>query len=205
MPSRTCLIGASNTGGVVSFSRPPAGYFHETIIASPLLDLSQHKPLIIITASNGVIAALDADTDALDWKIFAPVPEGQQAQLVSTPVMIGNKLVIHYQALEVGVRTSHRMAVVNTALKQLDEGFQVLVFQAEKPGADANTTVKFNPQTAFSHAALKHTAKSGDEFGIVYASFGNAGIPSLFTAGCSKWTWMPGSIKGSITRSVVCC
>jgi hypothetical protein len=162
-----------------SQDHPPVT-FDETIIASPLLDLSQGKPLIIVPASNGVIAALDTVTGALDWKIAAPAPEGQQAQLVSTPVMIGNKLVILYQSIDQGVRASHRMAVIDLSQKQLDDSFPVLVFHAEKPGADGNTTVKFNPPMAFSHAALKHAAKPGDELGIVYASFGNAGDTQPF-------------------------
>jgi outer membrane protein assembly factor BamB len=51
--------------------------FDETIIASPLLDWSQGKPSIIVAASNGDIAALDAETGALDWNIAAPASEGQ--------------------------------------------------------------------------------------------------------------------------------
>ena len=107
--------------------------FDETIIASPLLHLSQGKPLIIVPASNGVIAALDAETGALNWKITAPTPEGQLVQLVSTPVMINDKLFILYQSLEKGARTSHRLAVIDMTKKQLDDTFPVLIFYAEKP------------------------------------------------------------------------
>lgn len=123
----------------------PSVTFDESIIASPVLDLSQGRPLVIVSASNGIIAALDGETGALDWQINAPTPEGQLAQLISTPAIIGDKLVILYQCLEKGVRSSHRLAVIDLAKKQLDEAFPVLVLSAEKPTADGVGTVKFNP------------------------------------------------------------
>ncbi len=153
----------------------PSISFDASIIASPVLDMSQGKPRILVPASNGVIAALDSETGALDWQINAPTPEGQLAQLISTPSIIGDKLVILYQCLEKGVRTSHRLAVIDLTKKQLDETFPVLVLSAEKPAADGVGTVKFNPPTAFSHSALKHAPKPGSELGYVYASFGNSG------------------------------
>ncbi len=153
----------------------PSITFDESIIASPLLDLSQGRPLVIVPASNGIIAALDGETGALDWQINAPAPEGQLTQLVSTPAIIGDKLVILYQCLEKGVRTSHRLAVIDLTKKQLDEAFPVLVLSAEKPAADGVGTVKFNPPTAFSHSALKHAPRQNSEWGYLYAAFGNSG------------------------------
>ena len=153
----------------------PSVTFDASIIASPLLDLSQGKPQIIVPASNGIIAALDSETGALDWQINAPTPEGQEAQLISTPVIIGNKLVILYQCLEKGVRASHRLAVIDLTTKKLDQTFSVLVLSAEKPAANGVGTVKFTPPKAFSHSALKHALKPGTELGYLYAAFGNSG------------------------------
>ena len=153
----------------------PSVTFDAHIAASPLLYLSQGKPQVLVSVSNGIIAALDGETGALDWQINAPVPEGQEAQLISTPVIIGDKLVILYQCLEKGVRTSHRLAVIDLTKKQLDEAFPVLVLSAEKPAANGVGTVKFNPPTAYSHSALKHALKPGSKLGYVYAAFGNAG------------------------------
>lgn len=180
-----CLAGAVQPESLkleALFPSPdnPPVIFDESIIASPLLDRSQGKPLIIIPASNGVIAALDAETGALDWKIEAPAPQGQQTQLVSTPVMVGDKLIILYQCLEQGARSSHRLAVIDMANKQLDDGYPVLVLHAEKPGADGKSIVKFNPPTAFSHAALKHAVNVENGQGYIYASFGNAGDTQPF-------------------------
>ncbi len=153
----------------------PSITFGESIIASPLLDLSQGRPLVIVPASNGIIAALDGETGTLEWQIHAPTPEGQQAHLISTPVIIGDKLIILYQCLAKGVRTSHRLAVIDLTKKQLDETFPVLVLSAEKTAADGIGTVKFNPPQAFSHSALKHAPKPDSELGYIYAAFGNSG------------------------------
>ena len=149
--------------------------FDASIIATSVLDLSQERLLVIVPVSNGVIAALDAETGALVWKLDAPTPEGQEAQLISTPVKVGNKLVILYQCLEKGVRTSHRMAVIDLFRKKWDDSFPVLVLAAEKLAADGVSNVKFNPSTAFSHAAVKHAQRPESIWGSLYAVFGNAG------------------------------
>jgi hypothetical protein len=182
----------------------PSVTFDESIIASPVLDLSQGRPLVIVPASNGIIAALDGETGALDWQISAPTPEGQQAQLISTPAIIGNKLVILYQCLEKGVRTSHRLAVIDLTKKQLDEAFPVLVLFAEKPEVDGVGTVKFNPPTAFSHSAVKHAVKPGSQLGYLYAAFGNSGDEQpyhgwLFEIDMDAWQLGSGSAKPAIS------
>jgi len=158
----------------------PQATFEQTIIASPLLDQSQGRPLIVVPSSDGIIAMLDAETGALDWKLEAPAPEGQQVELVSTPVLVGDKLIIVYQCLDHGVRVSHRLAVIDMANKKLDPAFPVLEIDAEKPAADGRSLVKFNPPTAYSHAALKHAAKKDGGLGSVYAAFGNAGDTQPF-------------------------
>ena len=154
--------------------------FDQSIIANLLLDSSPVRRLIIVPGSDGVITALEGETGTLEWQINVPKPEGQEAQLIATPVKIHNKLVIIYQCLENGVRTSHRMAVIDLARRKLDENFPVLVLSAEKTAADGVATVKFNPPTAYSHSALKHTRKSGSKLGVVYAAFGNAGDTQPF-------------------------
>lgn len=151
--------------------------FDASIIASSLMDFSQGKPLVIVPASNGVIAALDSETGRMEWQLHAPTPEGQEVELVATPVKIGDKLVISYQCNKKGVRTSrdsHRLAVIDLKNKSIDDSFPVLDLYAEKPGSDPGSIVKFNANTAFSHAALKHIDKSGTDLGYVYAAFGGA-------------------------------
>jgi hypothetical protein len=186
----------------------PSVTFDESIIASPVLDLSQGRPLIIVPVSDGIIAALDGETGDLDWQISAPAPEGQQAQLISTPVKVGDMLIILYQCLEKGVRTSHRLAVVDLANKQLDETFPVLVLSAEKPAADGAGTVKFNPPTAFSHAEVKHAFKPGSKLGNVYAAFGNSGDEQpyhgwLFEIDMDAWHASKQAIENTGAKSAI--
>ncbi len=154
--------------------------FDESIIATSVLDLSQGRSLVIVPVSNGIIAALDGETGGLVWKLNVPTPDGQQAQLISTPVMVGSKLIVLYQCLEKSVRTSHRLAVIDLLQKKWDPSFPVLELSAEKPAADGVSTVKFNPPTALSHAAVKHAMRSGSTWGTLYASFGNAGDTQPF-------------------------
>lgn len=148
--------------------------FDTSVIASSVLDVSHGKPRIIVPVSNGNIAALDAETGVLLWQLNAPTPAGQQAELIATPVVIGDKLVLLYQCLDKGVRDSHRLAVLDLSENRWDSAFPVLVFSAEQATADGKNRVKFNPPTAYSHAALKHIDRAGTQRGFVYAAFGNA-------------------------------
>ena len=95
----------------------PAVSFDDSIVANPILDLSQGRPLLIVPVSNGDITVLDSETGELDWKINVPTPDGQQAQLISTPVQLGDKLAVLYQCIEQGVRVSHRMAILDLTEK----------------------------------------------------------------------------------------
>lgn len=152
----------------------PSARFSASIMASPLLDESQGKALVIAPVSNGVIAALDSATGAVDWQIQAPTAAGQEAQLVATPLLLGDKLVIVYQCWEQGKRASHRMAVIDTVHKRLHPDFPVLELAAQQTTADGLAKVTFDPAHAFSHAALKYAPKPGADTGWVYAAFGNS-------------------------------
>ena len=158
----------------------PSAYFDASIIASPLLDISQGKPQIIVPVSDGIVAALDGQNGKLLWQLTVPTPEGQQAELVATPVIVNTKLVVIYQSAKNGVRVSHRMVVIDLLAHKVDEAFPVLELSAEKPGTDNKGLVKFNPPTAYSHAALKNIKPTGSHWGLIYAGFGNAGDTQPF-------------------------
>lgn len=57
----------------------PPVLFDQPILASPLLDFSQGKPLLVVAAANGEIAMLDAETGVPDWKLQAPAPEASKS------------------------------------------------------------------------------------------------------------------------------
>ncbi|CAG7856350.1 hypothetical protein MCAMS1_00799 [biofilm metagenome] len=158
----------------------PVVNFDASIIASPLLYKHQGKPQIIVPVSDGTVAALDGKSGKLIWQLKVLVPEGQLCELIATPVIVDNKLVIIFQASRDGIRTSHRMAVIDLLTKSFDNSFPVLEISAEQPGTDGKGDVKFNPPTAYSHAALKHIKPSGSRWGLIYAGFGNAGDTQPF-------------------------
>lgn len=184
----------------------PSITFEHPILASPLLYQSHDKALIVVAASNGEIAMLDAETGAEDRKLQAPALDGQQVELVSTPAAVGDKLIVLYQCLDHGVRVSHRMAVFDMAHKKLDEAFPVLELYAEKPSADGLSIVKFHPPTAYSHAALQHAAKKGGGLGVVYAAFGNAGDTQPFHGWLFEIdldAWRQRGVKEAVTATLL--
>ncbi|WP_019865748.1 PQQ-binding-like beta-propeller repeat protein [Methylovulum miyakonense] len=166
--------GAFKLEKIFPTARFPSLTFNASIIASPVLDVSHGQPRLIVPVSDGEVAALDAGTGTLLWKLKVPRNEGQEVQLIATPVMIGDKLVVSYQCLEQGVRTRHQLAVIDLKNHRFDDRFPVLTVTAGQATADGKATVKFNPPTAYSHAALKHINRPGTRQGYVYAAYGNA-------------------------------
>jgi hypothetical protein len=158
----------------------PSVTFPESIIATPLLDLSQGHPLLIVPVSNGQITAFHGKTGDPEWQTQLPAPEGQETQLISTPVLVQSKLIVLYQTLKDGRRSAHNLAVFDIGLKAWDTAFPVLTLTAEKPAWDGKGIVKFNPPTAYSHAPIRHVTTPGSKWGLLYAAFGNAGDEQPF-------------------------
>jgi hypothetical protein len=149
--------------------------FDNSVIANPLIYEAQPFPVLLIPGSNGVITALNMDTGMIEWELSLPKPAGQTIQLAATPVILKNKLVFLYQCLDRGVRVSHKIAVVDLDIGDIDSAFTPLELSAEKLESDGKALVKFNPATAYSHAALKSVVTPGSVWGNIYAAFGNAG------------------------------
>ncbi|MBK8815268.1 MAG: hypothetical protein IPN42_07045 [Methylococcaceae bacterium] len=148
--------------------------FDASIIAGLLLDSSQDQPNIIIPVSTGSLVGIDGKTGSVLWRLDIPRAKNQKIELAATPVIVDNKMIVSYQVVEKGVRISHRMAVVDLVERRWDDNFQTLELHAQQKTADGKATVKFNPPTAYSHAALKYAASPNSRLGFVYAGFGNA-------------------------------
>ncbi len=146
------------------------------ILASPLLDLSQQKPRIIVPFENGTIALMDSDTGNVISKIQLPASKDKRLQISSTPVVVDNRLIVVYQLMVKGLRVSHHLAVIDLEhQKLLDNIYPVLELTAELPASDGSGIVRFNPQTAYPHSAIKYVPKQNNEPGLVYVAFGGAG------------------------------
>ncbi len=150
--------------------------FNSRILASPLLYLPQQKPQIIVPFENGTIALLDSDTGNIISKIHIPAPKDKRLQISATPVIADNYLIVVYQLMLKGLRVSHHLAVIDLEhQKLLDDIYPVLEFTAEVPATDESGIVKFYPQTAYPHSAVKYVPKHRDESGLIYVAFGGAG------------------------------
>lgn len=146
------------------------------ILASPLLDISQHQPRIIVPFESGTIAFLDPENGNVFGKIQLPVPEDKRLQISATPVITGDYLVVAYQLTLNGWRVSHHLAVIDLVRqKLLDDIFPVIELTAEVSASDGSGMVKFNPKTAYPHSAVKYAPKQGHELGLIYVSYGGAG------------------------------
>lgn len=154
--------------------------FDRSIIANPLLFSNQGLDFILVPESNGTVTALNAESGAKEWQVSLVEAHCQSVLLAATPVRVANKLVVVYQCVDQGVRTNHRLAVIDLSKHQLDPAFPVLTLSAQKPSADGKAVVTFSPPHAFSHAALKHVEQARSVWGKLYVAFGNAGDSQPF-------------------------
>lgn len=152
----------------------PSVSFDENIKATPVRHVLNGQTRIIVPVSDGTLVALDAQTGALLWKLPVPTPSGQHAQLGASPVLVDDLLVVIFQGIASGVRSSDNLAVLDLANNRWHPDFPVLAFAAEQRTADGKGVVKFNPYDAYPHAALKSWRPDRNRLGFVYAGFGNA-------------------------------
>ncbi len=151
--------------------------------ASPLLAETSRGPRVIVASRDGVVTALDPGTGVELWRYAIPVhsePVGREGfdeeiYLLSTPVVVGDRLVLLYQTQgrEDGVRTHHRLQVIELIEGKLDAAFPEIELSARIPASDGSGVVDFRPRNALSRSALAHGRRLGAMLGSIYASFGN--------------------------------
>ncbi len=152
----------------------PSTTFSASIIASPLAyqDAAQQSDIIVPT-ENGRIAALNADNGQEEWQLQLPVVPGQEAELIATPIIVADQLVVSYQTLDHGTRNSHKLLVIDLTTGKLNNAFQPLTLSASKPSSDGNVQITFDSAHAYSHAALKMVTDT-KQHQLIYLGFGNA-------------------------------
>ncbi|MGR8934678.1 MAG: hypothetical protein ACU837_09860 [Gammaproteobacteria bacterium] len=154
----------------------PSVTFTDYLRPSPLLDTTNNEVRLIVADSNN-IALLDGNTGALVKRIALPLPAGQSIEIAATPLRLHETLFVVYQTSENSSRMHHFLAAIDLRTQQIDARFALLELSATARTADGQT-LKFNPPTAYSHAALKHIPNNAA--GYLYASFGNAGDTQPF-------------------------
>ncbi len=154
----------------------PSIKYRAASLASPLLDVStKATPQIIVPTTDGTIVFIDAETGQKTGQAIIPGSPDLQVFIASTPVKVGNNLIVLYQMQGKGGRQSHRVAVVDISTYRINPNFPILELSAEKPQADGKAMVKFDPAFAYSRSEVKHAKKMGSKLGFSYVSFGNAG------------------------------
>lgn len=153
----------------------PTQEFKGCIATSPMLISSQGKSLILVTTTDGTVAAIEPKTGVQAWALHAPAPAGLEPMLLATPVQVKNKLVIAYQlhTLDAKERQSHRVAVIDLDKRAFDDAYPEIELTAEKPAGDGLGVVKFDPPYALSRSALAHGRAADTQMGYVYVSFAN--------------------------------
>jgi len=180
--------------------------FDDVITASPLLYGKDGARQVLLPVSNGEVAAIDALSGALRWRVTMPCPHELKAVIAATPVIVAPRLFVAYQCTDgVTGRKHHFLAALDLPRQRLDENWPVIELQAELPSSDGRGTVQFDPPHAFSRAALQHTVPVGSELGYVYVAFGNAGDVQPYHGWLFEIdldAWQRGEM-GRVTRAVM--
>ncbi len=143
--------------------------------ASPLLVERPGGALVVLASRDGTLTGLDPVTLEVAWDYALPADAGDEVYLLSTPLVVGDRLVVIYQTREVetGVRQHHRLQVLKLASGQPDQDFPTLELAARVPSSDGSGSVDFRPDRSLSRSALVAIPEPGAGLGWAYASFGN--------------------------------
>jgi hypothetical protein len=148
------------------------------IFASPVAILDGGVPRIVVADTSGSITAVDPQTGAAAWSLVLPAPAGEQAFVVSTPIVVGGLLVVAYHTVAAGsalavtsARLRHRVAVVDLSSHSVSANYPPFDLTATIAGPYG--TFSFDPSHAMSRSALTHAVPPGGVNGRVYVVFGN--------------------------------
>ena len=161
----------------------PGARFNGCLFASPLAIDDGAARRVLVADGGGEVAALDPLTGAKVWSVVLPAPAGEQGFALSTPVVVGRRLVVSYHTVAAGherptvnlPRLRHRLAVIDLDAHAIDPAF---------PTVDVTATVKghpdaitFTPSHVLQRSALMHVVPPGagaPRDGRVYVMYGNA-------------------------------
>lgn len=155
--------------------------------ASPVWYEDASGGLLIAADSSGTVTALSPASGAPAWQTRMPAPDGEDALVLATPVLVGELLVVAYHTTPLakdagGAPRAHevteprlrqRVAVLTARDGKLARDFPAIDLHAELP-ATGGGTVTFLPGQALARGALAHLIEPWRTLGLVYVSFGNA-------------------------------
>jgi outer membrane protein assembly factor BamB len=157
----------------------PGAHTQGCTFASPVAIDDGGVQRVAVADASGTITALDAKTGAAAWQVTLPAPSGEQAFVVSTPVVVGGLLVVAYHTVAAGApltvtsqRLRHRVAVVDIEAHALSADYPAFDLTAGGTGPDG--AFSFDPTHALARSALVHGVPPGSVNGRVYVTFANA-------------------------------
>lgn len=149
----------------------PVEVFEEGIVASPLV-VELRGRTAIATFPRDQIAFIDPQTGATRESIELPRPPDEHVELLATPALVDDRLIVAYQTYDEGERKPHHVIVLDLSSGALDDAYPPLELSAEVP-ATGGGVVRLNPPTQRSKAAVV-AARDGDR-PLAYVSLGSGG------------------------------
>lgn len=159
--------------------------FTDCTTSSPLVFMGEDGPEIIV-GTNDRIVALHPETGSELYSIELPALRDERPFVVSTPVLIGQKLVVAYHTTVAASesqnpgrdlmdkRISQMVAVVDLVAREIDEDFPAVVLSAVEPSADEGHVVPFRADKSLQRGKLVHVPGDEGSLGRVIVTFGNA-------------------------------
>lgn len=149
-------------------------------LASPLW-YEHDGDAFVISAVGDRINAVDPKTGAIKWTTVLPVPDGEQALVVATPLLVDDHLFVGYHTTQpraggrdvLVARIRHRLVALDLTTHQIDETFDSLDFAGATTSVDGQE-VRFLPAQALMRAAIIGAHVEGARWGRAYVTFGNA-------------------------------
>ncbi len=180
------------------------------IYASPVLVTVGGERSVITITRTGRMAALDPTSGAIRWELQLPADVGAEVMLLSTPAIVGDRLVTAWQETTPSfMRIRHRVGVVDLATHALDPLFPTFDVSASVPAyVGGGEQVVFDSTWQLQRARLVHVDVPDRTLGLVYLAFGNG--PSdqpfhgwLFEIDLDRWQSEGGdmAIVGSLVTT----
>lgn len=189
--------------------------FTDCTTASPIVYAGKAGAEIVIASSDRVVG-LDKETGSVLYSITLPAPEGERAFAVSTPALVGDKLVVAYHTTLAAnesanpgrdlmdKRASQIVAVLDLEERKVDESFPFVALAAKKPSAEGGHTVDFRADKSLQRGKLAHVKPGpGESLGSVIVTFGNARDLQPWHGwafALSLDTWKDAGAEGAVTR-----
>ncbi|MBK9001339.1 MAG: hypothetical protein IPM35_36935 [Myxococcales bacterium] len=155
----------------------------DCLFGSPLAFERDGSTEIVVALGEHVVGVEPLTGQEL-YRVKLPASGAERAFVISTPVLVGQRLIVAYHTTEapneskkpgrdvMDLRKSQRVAVVDLAQRALDPAFPPLTLAAEEPAATPGKTVLFRADKALQRGALVHVPEGG-ELGVVAVAFGN--------------------------------